>query len=538
MNATTVSRASYLFVTTSMLLQKVPRIVEGSWVLVVLLSLAAIAPASFAQAGASGSTPGSSYPQAVGDIGGGFLFGAQGPHGDGLWRTDGTPAGTERLTLFGSQGVFSETSTPNFPVLGKYLYFTATTDATSGMQIWRTDGTAAGTQSFGQLGPDPNGRPVIFEQSLGKRLLFSAGDTQGNLQLYSTDGSSITQLTAFSGTTAGFIGKGIVVGAKFFFVAVDNSYAQQLWATDGTPARTYQLNSTIYGATYDPHGFAQANGLVFYLSNGLLWTIDPKSDVISTVSTSGTPGFGPPNVLESANPIGEKSDVLFIDFDLVQLALWRSDGTATGTYAVANITPGQPTFNESSYPVFEQIRSRAVYIADDGVHGPQLWSSDGKDADTIRLTDATEPANAPFQIAIPLQVFGDVGYFMISDGAATTTWSLWSTDGTHGGTHRVPGVRSVDQSEAGNVLIAGGVGAIYISVPDPANVDAALYYYNTSQGTVTLLKSGLQNIYNSAMFFCDGTFLYFSENDSRFGDQPWVSNGTPSGTHLLKDIYP
>jgi len=46
--------------------------------------------------------------------------------------------------------------------------------------------------------------------------------------LYSTDGSSITQLTAFSGPTAGFIGKGILIGAKFFFVAIDNSYAQQL----------------------------------------------------------------------------------------------------------------------------------------------------------------------------------------------------------------------------------------------------------------------------------------------------------------------
>jgi ELWxxDGT repeat protein len=466
------------------------------------------------------------------------LFGAQDPHGQGLWRTDGTPAGTERLALFGSQGVFSETSTPNFPILGKYLYFTATTDSKVGMQIWRTDGTAAGTHSFGQLGPDPNGRLVIFEASVGKRLLFSAGDTQGNLQLYSTDGSSISQLTAFSGPTAGFIGKGILIGAKFFFVAIDNSYAQQLWTTDGTASHTYQINSTIYGATYDPHGFVQAKDLVFYLSNGLLWTIDPKTDVISTVSTSDTPGFGPPNVLESANPLVVQSDVLFIDFDLAQLALWRSDGTATGTYAIANITPGLPTFNESSFPVFEKIGTRAVYIADDGVHGPQLWSSDGTAGNTKRLTDATEPTNASFQIAIPLQAFGDVGYFMISDGAKTTTWSLWCTDGTRGGTYRVPGVRSVDQSEAGNVLIAGGVGAIYISAPDPANVDAALYYYDKAQGKSTLLKSGLQNIYNSAMFFFDGSFLYFSENDSRFGDQPWVSNGTASGTHLLKDIYP
>jgi ELWxxDGT repeat protein len=181
---TVLLRARCLFAPTSMLSQKVPRIVGCWWVLVVLLSLGAIAPPSFAQAGGSGFTPGSSYPEAVGNIGGGFLFSAQDPQGHGLWRTDGTPAGTERLTLFGSLGVFSATSTPNFPVLGQYLYFTATTDATRGMQIWRTDGTAAGTNSFGHLGPDPNGSPLIFEQSIGTRLLFSAGDTQGNLQLY------------------------------------------------------------------------------------------------------------------------------------------------------------------------------------------------------------------------------------------------------------------------------------------------------------------------------------------------------------------
>jgi len=91
--------ASYSCVIRSTRQEKFPRIVGNSWIAVLLLCLAAIAATSFARAGGFGSTPGSSYPEAVGNIGGKFLFGAQDPHGQGLWRTDGTAAGTSTLPM-------------------------------------------------------------------------------------------------------------------------------------------------------------------------------------------------------------------------------------------------------------------------------------------------------------------------------------------------------------------------------------------------------------------------------------------------------
>jgi ELWxxDGT repeat protein len=63
---------------------------------------------------------------------------------------------------------------------------------------------------------------------------------------------------------------------------------------------------------------------------------------------------------------------------------WRSDGTAAGTWLVADIAPG----TSGSFPRrFTPVRDGIVFFADDGEHCMEPWRTDGTPAGTALLRD-------------------------------------------------------------------------------------------------------------------------------------------------------
>src|SRR5436190_5927159 len=91
------------------------------------------------------TAPGGSSPAAFVEMGGVLYFVANdGVHGSELWRTDGTPAGTS-IVRDVNPGPNTGVSPSEAPVVfGGALYFAAT-DPSHGSELWRSDGTAAGT---------------------------------------------------------------------------------------------------------------------------------------------------------------------------------------------------------------------------------------------------------------------------------------------------------------------------------------------------------------------------------------------------------
>jgi len=69
--------------------------------------------------------------------------------GDELWRSNGTSAGTERLTnITGSvSGIASKTLS-----FGGAIYFLAK-DQDNGTELWISDGTSSGTKMLKNIGP-------------------------------------------------------------------------------------------------------------------------------------------------------------------------------------------------------------------------------------------------------------------------------------------------------------------------------------------------------------------------------------------------
>src|SRR5437868_4618465 len=88
------------------------------------------------------SGPGSD-PAKFTEVGSVVFFAANdGSSGVELWKSDGTDAGTVRVKDIRTGS--SSSSPSNLMNVGGTLYFTAN-DGTSGVELWKTDGTDAGT---------------------------------------------------------------------------------------------------------------------------------------------------------------------------------------------------------------------------------------------------------------------------------------------------------------------------------------------------------------------------------------------------------
>jgi ELWxxDGT repeat protein len=184
----------------------------------------------------SGSGPGSELP--LQPLGGRWVFFADdGAHGRELWWTDGTPAGTRLLTDLcpGPCGTSGELllTLPTADSRPDRLFFSAQAPG-RGIELWSTDGTAAGTGLVADLCAGPcNSDPRDFRPVLAAAT-FTAATAEGPRALWISDGSQqgTVRLTPPGVTaTTGLLMDG-------FFAASDAAFGEELWGTDGTPEGT------------------------------------------------------------------------------------------------------------------------------------------------------------------------------------------------------------------------------------------------------------------------------------------------------------
>src|SRR5262249_4896941 len=123
----------------------------------------------------------------------GLVFAAMndGTHGRELWRSDGTPAGTFLLSDIApginSADIFFLTS------VGGILLFSAS-DGTSS-SLWRSDGTPQGTQKVQDLGPGDQNLSDIPLALTSTALFFSAYDSTLDRELWAITTGDQEQLT-------------------------------------------------------------------------------------------------------------------------------------------------------------------------------------------------------------------------------------------------------------------------------------------------------------------------------------------------------
>lgn len=174
------------------------------------------------------------------------------------WITDGTTAGTymiKDINPTGSSVVFTDVK-GYFAKLNGVVYFGAAND-TTGAELWRTDGTEAGTYLVKDILTDNTqgsnfGSNPAFLTTLNNKIYFSAYDDVFGRELWSTDGtqSGTVRITNFSSTTPN-IEHLIVFNNSLYFDAYDGTDVS-VFKSDGTSAGTVRVQSTASGAPLNP----------------------------------------------------------------------------------------------------------------------------------------------------------------------------------------------------------------------------------------------------------------------------------------------
>jgi len=140
-------------------------------------------------------------------------------------------------------------SQPLFAVIGNTILFSAITPQT-GNELWRTDGTESGTQLVKDINPGWDGALPYYGGAtfvLSNTLLFPADDGATGMELWRSDGTAAgTMLVkdtwpgADTGYPTSFVAS---ADGRVFFTAQISETHYALWITDGTPAGTTLLHS-------------------------------------------------------------------------------------------------------------------------------------------------------------------------------------------------------------------------------------------------------------------------------------------------------
>jgi len=190
----------------------------------------------------------SSDPQDLTTMNGKLFFTAWTPrHGRQLWKTNGTAAGTVMLThVDGPDGADPQDLT----VADGVLFFSAH-DPQHGRELWKSNGTAVGTAMVrdivpGRLGSSPRHIAYAVGQQLPNPpnqvlVYFSAWTLATGRQLWKSNGTAagtvmITDINAPVGLGPEDIAP--VTGTTAMFSGNDGVHGREPWVTDGTTTAT------------------------------------------------------------------------------------------------------------------------------------------------------------------------------------------------------------------------------------------------------------------------------------------------------------
>jgi ELWxxDGT repeat protein len=302
--------------------------------------------------------------------------------GKELWRT---------TSMNTAQKLRSAKSISDLTMSGSLLYFVGE-DAGGGKEIWKSDGTAAGTVRLKDIRPGTIG-------SNPRELT----DVYGTLHFVANNGTSGDELWKTDGTAAGTVlVKDIVPGIQgsnptylcnsvgTLMFSASNGTSRDLWKSDGTAAGTVNV---LAGVSHEPNSDPQLitsdlNGWIYYTARQ---------------STTGR-------------------------------ELWKSNGTAIGTSRVKDIKRGNVNSNIN---VIVYLGPHLYFNADDGINGQALWTTNGTPQGTLMVKDLAEGTGNDGIILDLKRLWGKL-YFItenagdydlfVSDGTTAATNLFYRTD--------------------------------------------------------------------------------------------------------------
>lgn len=456
-----------------------------------------------------------------------------------LWKTDGTPDGTVMVKDINPG--FLSSNPQHLTNVDGTLYFAAD-NGNVGNELWKSDGTAAGTVLVKDIYPgrsDSNPGDLVSFQG---KLFFRADNGVVGAELWRSSGTpATTQLVR--NIRPGPLGSApselTQFGDLLVFTADGGSGGgTTIWSTDGTPAGTQNLDP--YASFNAPRNLKIINGYLFFLShNGRLAISDatiggirPKLDAYDITDYVECGGYIIHNGSDSAwsdiNGIEVKGNELWRA--VVNFSLYNSNSEFS--FLIQDHVPGPDSSNPSQLTVVNGfVYYRTEYQDQNGISKHLLWRSDLFNAPEQLTWEGTNVSDIfSFNGSVFGKIYGDGPYYF--DASAYQIFRFDGNQRTSYGQFR-------DDFSLSSVVYKNQV---YLNVNNGFN-GSELWRYNPGQDRLQLFQDVNAGTADSR-FWPDGysfkaSFngrLIFAANNGGSSSRLWITDGTDSGTSLIKDF--
>lgn len=467
-------------------------------------------------------------------------------------------------------------------------------DSLSGAEIWRSDGTAAGTVLVKDAVPGVAGAEPVNLTSTGNRVFFSAsnGATPAKRNLWVTNGQTGGTVLVKNLNFLGSEGPEQLFNfnGALYFEGYSNAAGREFWRSDGTDAGTVLVADIRLGAS--------SSAIQSFFNNGtnfLFTATDGENDIglyLSNGLNAQRLGVSQPLFNVTGNRIRPYFTRMggftyFSAFGADGVELWRTNGTLSGTQQVADIFPGSTSSSEPGHIVTMSVTGAqaGTYLyfaaADSATNGRELWRSNGSQSDEPTFVAPVLMKNIAAADGVSsnpeqLTVVGSLIFFRADEGSGS---KLFVTNGRTGAentrvvtsatnnadnlfnynsttllfTSDVSGSVGLYTCASGTALpstvtLLKSVGPLDSKVSDMTQIGSKVFFLVndrelwesdlTVAGTkvVKNFRAGNQGS-NAGGFAAAGAEVYFAADNGVNGRELWKSDGTPAGTEMLGDVF-
>lgn len=196
----------------------------------------------------------------------------------GLWKTDGTQAGTEMRVSLNPPAV----GNPHSLTLVNNRLFWIGNDGT-GSKLMVSDGTQNGTSVVTEINPAGSITGIADMIGLGNHLIFSGRDPNHGWEPWISDGTLngthlLKDIEPSGESSPRFqLSRAVVMDSILFFMATTNDFGKELWQTDGTANGTFMVQDICVGpCSAEPSNlFADAQNRFFFRAFTTEWGTEP-----------------------------------------------------------------------------------------------------------------------------------------------------------------------------------------------------------------------------------------------------------------------
>lgn len=459
----------------------------------------------------------------------GYLAATSADSGTELWRTAGT-SGTTSLVKDINIGTASS-SPKGFGAGQTKVYFGATEPAT-GTELYMTDGTGAGTVLRADINSTGGSSPSQFAQLTGDTVFFTANDGATGAEPWITTSTTTSLLKdILMGSSGSSAALPLAFNSRIFFQASSASSFpsdNELWSTTGVPTTgTTRFKDICTGTcSGNPHGLITLNTAA---GLRLLFAASPIGDFSneSLYVSDGTSGATALSIFSGGSVSSltvSGSLAYFIDF--TNKRLYVTDGTMAGTNVITNY--GSAGF-VSAGPLGAIGTNKVILAANDGFNGNEPYIA-GPTSATFGLLKNIAP---DLGYSNPQSLINVGGTLYFSAFGETTGRELWRVADPNIGAELVADLAAGATGSNPTELTAFNGKLVFAALPTGSPTPKVLYISDgTPAGTHPLkdLGPGTNLIYSSCLSVVGNRIYFIASGSDGKGFGAWISDGTDAGT--------